>query len=381
MRRILRLLLLITMIFAGFLSNEKTVKATNLEEYITDTNDYSQIQKVIDESTVSVDSFDFGQYVSDLIQNKEPFSIKNIFGGIKDGVMAEIRGSLSIFGKLIAIAIIAAIFTNFASVFMDNQVAETGFYITYILLFTIIITSFRTASGLAERTVQQVLEFVKVLMPTYFMSVTISTGATTSLMFYEFTLVAITIVNTILLRVILPLVNVYLIILLADNLSKEDKLSKLAKTLGTAIKWMLRSMIVLVVGFNAIQSLVAPVADGLKRSVIVKMGGAIPGVGNLLSGVTETVLGASILLKNAIGVAGLVVIVILCAVPVLKLIIYYFIYRISESVVQPVSDKRILKCIGATSEAVSMLLQVVIVTAILFIVSITIVTASTSMIR
>lgn len=381
MKRILRLLLLIVMIFVGFLSTSETVQATNLEDYITDTNDYTQIQKVIDESTVSVDSFDFGQYVSDLIQEKEPFSIKNIFGGIKEGVMTEIQGSLSIFGKLIAIAIIAAIFTNFASVFLDHQVAETGFYITYILLFTIIITSFRTASGLAERTVEQVLEFVKVLIPTYFMAVTVSTGATTSLMFYEFTLVAITIVNTVLLRVILPLINVYLIILLADNLSKEDKLSKLAKTLGTAIKWILRSMIVLVVGFNAIQSLVAPVADGLKRSVLVKMGGAIPGVGNLLSGVTETVLGASILLKNAIGVAGLVVIAIICAVPVIKLIIYYFIYRISESVVQPVSDKRILKCIGACSEAVSMTLQVVIVTAILFIVSITIVTASTSMVR
>lgn len=378
MKKACRIFLLLLMSGLMLTFVPKVAEAAEVEDYVTDTNDYSDIQEIIDDSMVSDESFHFGDYVSDLISNKDAFSIRNFFGGIKNGIISEIKGNFNILGKLIAIAIIAAIFTNFAAVFMDNQVAETGFYITYILLFTIIITSFHTASSLAKMTVSNILEFVKALIPTYFMSVTVATGATTSLMFYEFTLVAISLVNTVLIRFILPAVNVYLIILLADNLVKEDRLSKLAQTLGTVIKWVLRSLIVIVIGFNAIQSLVAPVADGLKRSIFVKMGGAIPGVGNLLSGVTETVLGASILLKNAIGVAGLVAIILICAMPVVKLVIYYFIYRICEAIVQPISDKRILNCISACSDAVSMVLQVVIVAAILFIISITIVTVSTT---
>lgn len=381
MKRLSQIALLLLLSCLILVFTPEVVKAGEIEDYVIDNNDYSDIQDVIDNSMVADESFHFGDYVSDLIRNKNAFSLKTFVGGIKDGIAAEVKGNASVLGKLIAIAIVAAIFTNFATVFMDNQVAETGFYITYILLFTIIITSFHTASSLAVSTVNNVLEFVKTLIPTYFMSVTVSTGSTTSLMFYEFTLVAITLVNTVLLRFILPAVNVYLIILLADNLVKEDRLSKLAQTLGTIIKWVLRSLIVLVIGFNAIQSLVSPVADGLKRSIFVKMGGAIPGVGNLLSGVTETVLGASILLKNAIGVAGLVAIILICAMPVIKLVIYYFIYRICEAIVQPISDKRVLNCISACSDAVSMVLQVVIVAAILFIISITIVTASTTMIR
>lgn len=357
------------------------VQASNLEESVQDTNDYSAIQEAIDDSMVSDHAFDFGQFVSDLVESKDVFSIKKIFGGMKDAVVNEVKSNVELLGRLIAIAIVAAIFTNFASVFMDNQVAETGFYITYILLFTIIITSFQTVSHLAQTTVKSVLEFVKILMPAYFMSVTMSTGATTSILFYELTLGAITLVNVLLLNIILPMIHVYLIILLADNLSKEEKLSKLAKTLGTVIKWGIRSLVVLVIGFNMIQSLIAPAADGVKRSILIKMGGVIPGVGNLLSGVAETVVGASILLKNAIGVAGLVAILVICAVPLIRLIIYYFIYRICESVAQPVSDKRILKCIDACSTAVSMLIQLVIVTAIMFIISITIVTASTTMFR
>lgn len=358
-----------------------TARADSLEEQVIDTNDYTDIQKAIDDSVVSDESFDFGDYVSEVIDSKDAFSVKHILGGVKDGVVNEVKNSIGTLGKLIAIAIIAAIFTNFASVFLDSQVAETGFYITYILLFTVIITSFHNASVLAEQTVSHVLDFVKVLMPTYLMSVTVSTGSASSIMFYEFTLVVITLVNSILIRIILPLVQIYLIIMLADNLSKEEKLSKLAKTLAIGIKWVLRSMIVLVIGFQAIQSLVAPVADGVKRSIFVKMGSAIPGVGNLLSGVTETVLGASVLLKNAIGVAGLVAIIVICAMPVIKLVVYYFVYRICESVVQPISDKRVLKCIGACSDAVSMVLQVVIVSAVLFIISITIVAVSTTMVH
>ena len=381
MKKIRRFLFLLLIFILSMHLHETVVLAKDISDYVQNDNDYQDIQRVIDDATVANDSFQFGEYVSDIITNKRPLSFKSIMGGIVEGILDEVRGNISVIGKLIAIAIVAAIFTNFASVFMDNQIAETGFYITYIVLFTIILTSFQKTSTLAVATVNHVLEFVKVLIPTYFMSVTVASGATSSIVFYEFTLVTISIVNIILLRILIPAVNVYLIILLADNLTKEDKLSKLAKTLATAIKWALRSLVVLVIGFNAVQSLVAPVADGVKRSVFTKLGGAIPGVGNLLSGVTETVLGASVLLKNAIGVAGLVAIIIICTLPIIKLVIYYFIYRLCESVVQPISDKRILKYIGACADAVSMILQIVIVGAVLFIISITIVTASTSMIR
>lgn len=356
---------------------EAAENQTETEQLVQD-YDYSDIQNIIDESTSSNESFNFEDYISKImVENK--ISMKNIVGGLTKGIASEVRGNIGILSKLIAIAIVAAIFTNFASVFMDNQIAETGFYITYIVLFTIIVASFQVVSELARVTIGNILDFVKVLIPTFFMSISVSNGATTSVVFYEFTLMVISLVNMVLLKLILPAVNVYLVLLLADNLSKDAKLSKFAKTLGTIIKWLLRSLIVLVVGFNAIQSLIAPVADGLKRSAFVKVGGMIPGIGNLLSGVTETVLGASILLKNAIGVAGLLAIIVICAVPVIKLIVYYFIYRLCESVLQPISDKRILKCISACSDAISMVLQVVVVGAILFIISIAIVTASTSM--
>ena len=339
---------------------------------------YTEIQEVIDHVMEGNDTFSFESFVKELVSSGNAFSIENILATIKKGFVSEFNGNLSSLAKIIAIAIVAAIFTNFATVFMDNQVAETGFYITYILLLCTLVASFRTASLLVDSTVENTLDFMKVLIPTYFMTVAMSTGSVTSVLFYEFTLVLITLVNIILLKLVLPAINVYLIIMLTNNLSKDDKLSKFAETIATAVRWLLKTLIALVIGFNAIQALIAPFADQFKRSILVKAGSALPGIGNLLSGVTEMVLGAGMLLKNSIGVAGVVVLLLICMMPIIKLVVYYFLYKFGEAIVQPISDKRILNCIGACSEAISLLLQTLLVCAILFVVTLTIVTASTS---
>jgi len=165
---------------------------------------------------------------------------------------------------------------------------------------------------------------------------------------------------------------------MANNISKEDLLSKLKSLIGLVIQWTLKSSLAAVVGFNAIQGLILPVADRVKRSVLLKTASLIPGVGDVFGSITESVVGAGILLKNAIGVAGVVVIIILCAVPILKLVITALIYRVGSAVIQPISDKRILNCVTSSAESIGMLLHTVVVGAVLFLLTITIVAVSTT---
>jgi stage III sporulation protein AE len=133
-----------------------------------------------------------------------------------------------------------------------------------------------------------------------------------------------------------------------------------------------------VVGFNAIQGLILPVADNIKKSALFKLAGAIPGVGDVLGSVTESVFGAGVLLKNAIGVAGVIVIIVICALPIIKLAVTTLIYRVSSAAVQPISDKRMLNCVTASADAAALLLQTVLVGAVLFLLTITIIAATTT---
>lgn len=339
--------------------------------------DYTEIQEVIKDVMGKGSQFDFGDYVNKLIRGEEAFSLSAITGEILTGVKGEVQENLSTFGSLITIALIAALFTNLSLAFKNNQVSETGYYVTYLLLFALLIGSFITASRIAVTTIHSILDFMKALVPTYFMSVAFTAGASTSMMYYEAALMLITLVDFILIKLIIPMINFYLVIVLANNLSKEDMLSKLAELIATAISWLLKSMLAAVIGFNAIQGLIVPVVDQVKRSALIKASEAIPGIGDALGGVTETLLSAGVLLKNAIGVAGLIVLLTIVAVPFLKLLVVAAIYKVGGAVLQPISDKRFIECISASGRSATMLLQTIFVGTALFLLSITIVAVTT----
>lgn len=357
-----------------------SINGTSVAYASYDMNDeinYDEIQEVIDNIMDHEDRVKFSDYVNMLMSGKEAFSLKAIGNKLIESISGEVKAHITTFGRLISISLIAAIFTNLSMAFKNNQVSDTGYYVTYLLLFGLLISGFIGTSIIAGTAIGQILDFMKALVPSYFMSVAFCSGATSSFVFYKAALIIITMVDFIIIKLVIPLVNFYLIIVLANNLSKEDMLSKLAGLIETVIKWMLRSLLAVVIGYQAIQGLIVPVADQVKRSAIFKASSALPGVGNAIESVAETVIGAGVLLKNAIGVAGLVVVVTICIVPIIQLIVITLIYKLSSAVLQPISDKRVIECISASAKSAEMLLQCVIVGGILFLLSITIVAIST----
>lgn len=338
---------------------------------------YDEIQQVIDNIMERDETLNFGDYVKKLMSGEEAFSLAAVGDRLIKSITGEIKAHVGTFAQIISIALIAAIFTNLSRAFKNHQVSETGYYVTYLLLFGLLISSFITASAIASKVIGQILDFMKALVPAYFLSVSFCSGSMSSIVFYKAALIMITLVDFIIIKAIIPLVSFYLIIVLANNLSKEDMLSKLAGLIETVIQWLLKSLLAVVVGFQAIQGLVVPVADQVKRSVIYKASSSLPGVGNAIEGVAETVIGAGILLKNAIGAAGLVVIIIICSVPVIQLTAITLIYKLSCAALQPISDKRVVECINASAKSAQMLLKSVMVGAVLFLLSITIVAVST----
>lgn len=379
---ILLLLLNSTSVSANdkMLHEEQDNEDTSTEDYLTyyEDFDYDDIQSAIDNVLVSKGSFDFKDYVGKLISSGEGISAKGAIGDLFTAFTKEFDANRSALFKLIMIAIVAAVFTNFTNVFNNNQVGETSFYITYLLLFTTITGTFATATAVASGAISAVLSFMKVLIPTYFMSIAFCSTKATTLVFYESALVLITIVDVVLVRVMIPLVNIYMVITLVNNLAKEDFLSKLAELLESIIKWSMRTLFIAVVGFNTIQGLIVPASNSLKKSLAIKFTKAIPGIGNSLNSVAETVMGAGTLIKNAIGVTGLVVIVLICVIPLIKLIITMLIYKVGVAIVQPISDKRVITCISGAANAAGLLVYVVSIAAVLFMVTIAILAATTS---
>ena len=94
----------------------------------------------------------------------------------------------------------------------------------------------------------------------------------------------------------------YVLLSLINHLSKEEMLDRMAELLKTVVNWGLKTMLGAVVGLQVVRNLVAPVLDTLKRSMVGRAAGALPGIGNAVNMVTELVLTSAVLVRNCLGV-------------------------------------------------------------------------------
>ncbi len=279
---------------------------------------------------------------------------------------------------MLLIAVIAAIFTNFSGALQSRQVSEISFYVLYMLLITMCLTTFRVAMEGLEGKLEVLLDFMRLLCPGYFMAVSLASGTSSSLMFYGMVLILIYIVEVLVLRLLLPLINVYIMIQVMNYLVGENILSELADLIRKLITWILHTLLGFVIGLNVIQGLLSPTIDTLKRSTLTKAVEAVPGIGNLFGGVTDVLLGTAILIKNGIGMAGAVLLILICSVPVVQMAAMTILYKFAAAMVQPVSDKRITGCIRSVSEGYRLMMKVLYTTLLLFLITIAVVAASTS---
>jgi stage III sporulation protein AE len=320
----------------------------------------------------------FQELVSSLIQGEGEDAGKQIIQFITDQFSYEFRQNKQNLVYMLLIAIIAAVFTNFSNAFQNKQVSEISFYVLYMLLITMCLNTFRIAMEGIEGQLEVLLDFMRVLCPSYFLAVAIASGSGSSLIFYNIVLFLIYVAEVLILRFLLPIVNIYIMIQVMNYLAGEEYLSQFAELLKKLVSWLLKTLISCVIGINIIQGMLAPAIDTLKRSALTKTAQAIPGIGNAIGGVTDVVLGTAVLIKNGIGMAGSVILISICAVPILQMAFMMLMYKLAAAIVQPVSDKRITGCISSVSEGYELLVKVVFSTGLLFLLTIAVVTATTT---
>lgn len=320
----------------------------------------------------------FGETVIGLLSGKVEFSLELLGKLISDCFFYEVRSSKEGLIHVLLIVIVAAVFTNFSGVFQNSQISEISFFVLYLLLITISLKGFQILAESVGGHMEQLTVFMKLLGPVYFLSVTLASGSATSIAFYNLVLLLIYLVELLILHFLLPLVQVFIMIRILNHLSSEEYLSKLADLLQTVIAWTLKTLLAGVVGLNVIQGLLTPAIDSLKRSVLTKGAEAIPIIGDALGGTAEVVFGTAVLIKNGIGVAGMILCAAICLPPIVQMAVITLMYKLTAAMIQPISDKRIVGCISSIADGTHLLLKVVFTVGVLFLLTIAVVASTTT---
>lgn len=343
-----------------------------------DSFDLSQIQEFLNQQSGSQDRVNFTGIMEDLMAGRFQEVLDDLGTAIKDSLFSEIKNSSKMMAQIIVLGLIGAVFSNFSSIFTSSQISETGFFVTYLLLFTFLASSFFASISIAGQVVEAALQFMKVLMPAYFLAVAFAGGSMTSVAVYEFTLGMISIAQWLIFTILIPMVRIYILFVLAGHIAKEDVLSKLTELIHDMIIWSLKTMVGIVLGFHLVQGMVLPYVDSMKNTTLQKLVGVIPGIGQGANAVTQIIMGSGVLIKNTMGAAAVVILLILTAIPVIKLVIMMLLYQLVAAVLQPVCDKRIVSCVSCVAQGHKLLLKIVMTAMLLFVITVAIVCVGTN---
>ncbi len=318
----------------------------------------------------------FARTVQKLISGELPFSMETLKKIIGEILFGELKRQKTVAFSILTLLLGAAMFSNFAGIFEKSQVSDVSFYVIYLILFTMLTKAFFEMSLLAEEALEQLLTFMKLLMPAYLLAALLSSQTLGGAAFYELILTALSLIQWGMRYVILPAVNFYFLFTLLNHISGEDYLSKMAGLLKSAVEWLLKSMTAAILGLQAVQGVILPAVDAMKQTLLQKSGGSIPVIGEIFNHVTEMVLGAAVLIRNGVGTAGLIVLLFLCLSPALKLLVTGLTYRILAAGAQPVAEKRLMECLDGCGKGILLLLRVVLCTGMLFFLALALALAS-----
>ena len=370
----------IQMIFFLFLLFSIPVQASNGEqgntqEQLLDSMELEKMQEAVNE-LLGEETFSVKESIKKALSGEEPFSAEH-FGEIgKAFLYQQLLPDKKILVQVILLVLAASLFSNFTGMFGKGETGGISFYMVYLFLLTILMKSFGQMSRIISSGLEDFVFFMKALMPSYFLAVTAAGGVASAMIFYNMVLAVIYVIQVILLKLVVPGIHLFVLFQLVNYLHKEDILSKMAEFFKTILEWTLHTCVAVVVGMQGIQNMISPAVDSLKRDVIGKTATAIPAVGNAIDGVTEVALGTAVLIRNCIGVVGILVLLLLGLPPIIRLGVTTLIYKLLAAVVQPVADKRMTGCLSTMGEGCRLLLRVLLTVELLLLITIAILSVS-----
>ncbi len=346
-----------------------------LDSYLEEL-DFSEIDAALGQQE-STQGLDFQGLVQKLI-NGDPIDKKGLLKEILHMVFGEIAAFRSTLVQIVLLVVVFAILNNFADVFENPAVTEISFYMVYMLLLVLLMKSFFILRDVSVDVIGDMMVFLKVLIPTFTMSMAFSGQITTAAGFYDMTFLLIYGLEWVIQYLVVPAVQIYMVLELMNYLTEEELLSKMTDLLKSGVAWVLKLLFTIVVGINVVQNLLTPVIDTFKAGILAKTAGMLPGLGASINAVTEIMVGSGIIIKNGIGIAAIAALLALCAGPLVKVGVMTFLYKILAAMIQPISDKRMIGCISSAGESGRLLWKAVVTTAVMFLVTIAMVTAATT---
>lgn len=342
---------------------ESQLEALNLSTFIQEGEKYTK---------ESFNNLDIGQVLNSAIKGK--IDAKTIYSSVLKILGDEITSSITIIGGILAIIVIHAILRNIGENIGNNSISQIAYYVEYILIVTLIMKSFLTVIDMVKDAIVNLVSYINILIPLLLALVVTSGTAVTASAVQPVILWLIVLLGNGITMYILPILLISTVLGIVSNLSDKIQIGKLSKMLKSSIVWIMGFVLTLFVSFLSLEGTLTSGVDGLTLKGLKSASSTfIPVVGKVLSDSVDTVLGATAVIKNAVGIVGIIVVLGICVVPIIKLIVLNILYNLSAAIAEPLADKKIINVMEQIADTFKVLLAIMFSISALLIVGIAII--------
>lgn len=305
---------------------------------------------------------------------------QGVWNWFVDNFFKELAANAHLMGKLFFLSVLCALLQNLQNSFERSAISLLSYGICFVFLTVIALNAFYNVLNLARETVGTMVGFMEALLP-LLLSLLAGTGAVTSAaLLTPLMLLVISTVSIVIKDIVMPLLFLAAVLECVNYLSDKYQVSNLAGLFKQASMIVLGLTLVIFIGIVSVQGAAGSVADGVAlRTAKFATATFIPVVGKMFADTVELVMGASLLLKNAIGIFGVSTVAIICAYPLLKLFALIMTIKVAGSLIQPMGDTKMAKCLNSIGDNLLLLFGAVITMALMFFLAITIIVGTGSM--
>lgn len=367
---------IMTILFLIFIPSICTATETTSQDVLQSQQEELNISSFIKEAQKYTQNTFKDIDVNELFTSAITGKIDNdtIIKSIVSLVGKEVLNCATVLGSILVIIIIHSILKSISEGLENKNVAQITYYVQYILIVTLIMANFSDILQMVKTSIQNLVGFMNSLVP-LLITLMLTTGNFASAGILEpIILFIITFIGNFITTILLPFVLISTALAIISKVSSRIQVDKLSKFFNSTVVWTLGVVLTLFVGIISVEGSLSSTVDGITaKTTKAAVSNFIPVVGKILGDAVDTVMGCSNILKNAVGIVGVVVVIAICVGPIIKLAILMGLYYLAGAVCQPIADEKIVKLLEETGNTFKMLLAIMCSVSVMLIVGTTLV--------
>lgn len=333
-------------------------------------------EKVVTDYNGFLPEIQKSDFMSFLKSDKSGF-LQHWFQGIVRYLFHQLIVNGKLLGTLIMLTVFSMILQSIQNAFEYRTVSKVAYAVVYLVLIIITLNSFEVAISYTTDAINNMSHFLIALLP-LILALMASVGNVTSVAFFHPVIIFLINVSGLLIsKFVLPLIFLSVLLSIVSTLTDHYKVTQLANLLRNVAIGTLAIFFAIFLGVMSVQGASTAIADGfLIKTAKFLTGNFVPVVGRMFTDATDTIMSASGLVKNTIGLSGLIILLCIAAFPAIKVLSLALIYNIASAVLQPLGGGPVIKSLSIIGKNMIYIFAALAIVSIMFFLAITIIIAS-----